>query len=608
MRLKGLWRQNITPVVLLLLALSSTSVSASDEELVVRTNKGLVRGLTLTASTGRQVDAWLGIPFAQPPLGPLRFRHPQSVHVWEGIRDTQQLPNSCWQAVDEFYGDFSGSAMWNPNTPRSEDCLYLNVVRPRPRSVRPYSVMLWIFGGGFYSGSSTLDAYDPKILASQEDVIVVSFQYRVASLGYLYLKSSDTPGNAGMFDQLMALQWVKDNIASFGGNPDNITLFGESAGAASVGMHLLSPLSRPLFNQAILQSGSPTNPWAVINRREAAIRALRLAEAVKCPTSPLGDVIACLRRTDPEVLVNSEGFTSGFCEFAFVPIVDGSFLPEHPEEAMQAGNFKPTNLLVGSNSDEGYFYLTYFLNDYFGLRENPRVTRQMFLEAIPQLHARHTTVARSAIAYEYTDWLNAADSSANREAIDEMAGDRQFTCGVHLMAERYAATGNRVYVYYFSQRSSVTPWPRYMGALHGDEIMFVFGAPLNPGKRYSAPDIKLSRKMMRYWANFAKTGDPNGGPTLQYGADFWPPHKIGERKYMTLSSNSSAVKVGPKLRRCAFWNRFLPQLNTSTGEIGSSSDEKCTSSSPSLSTRHTVVRTCIFALIVYTRATMAING
>ena len=138
--------------------------------------------------------------------------------------------------------------MWNPNTPMSEDCLYINVAAPRPRPENS-AVLVWIYGGGFYSGSATLDVYDPKILSAEENIIVVSFQYRVASLGFLFAGTEDAPGNAGLFDQLMALQWVKDNIAQFGGNPENITLFGQGSGAASVGLHLLSPLSRGVIQR-----------------------------------------------------------------------------------------------------------------------------------------------------------------------------------------------------------------------------------------------------------------------------------------------------------------------------------------------------------------------
>lgn len=199
------------------------------DPLIVTTDKGKVRGLTLNSPSGRKVDAWLGIPYAQPPVGALRFRHPRPVEKWQGIYNATKPPNSCVQIVDTVFGDFPGATMWNPNTELSEDCLYVNVVVPRPRPKNAV-VMLWIFGGGFYSGTSTLDVYDHRTLAAEENVVIVSMQYRVASLGFLYLGTPDAPGNSGLFDQNLALRWVRDNIHRFGGDPNKICLFGESAG------------------------------------------------------------------------------------------------------------------------------------------------------------------------------------------------------------------------------------------------------------------------------------------------------------------------------------------------------------------------------------------
>ena len=286
---------------------TTTAEDNQDPSLIVNTLAGRVRGMTAVAATGKQVDVWNSIPFGQPPLGELRFRHPRPMDPWDGIRDTRDMPNSCWQTMDDFFGNFAGSTMWNANTERSEDCLYLSVTVPRPRP-KNAAVMVWIFGGGFVTGSSTLDVYDPKILVSEENIIYVTLQYRVASLGFLYFDQPGAPGNMGMLDQVMALQWIHSNIAFFGGNPNNITLFGESAGAASVSMHLLSPLSRNLFSQAIMQSGSATAPWATVDREETIIRGLRLAEAVGCPHSRanLSATLDCLKTINASTLVNNE--------------------------------------------------------------------------------------------------------------------------------------------------------------------------------------------------------------------------------------------------------------------------------------------------------------
>lgn len=286
---------------------TTTAEDKEDPSLIINTLAGRVRGMTAVAPTGKQVDVWNSIPFGQPPVGDLRFRHPRPMDPWDGIRDTRDMPNSCWQTMDDFFGNFAGSIMWNANTERSEDCLYLSVTVPHPRP-KNAAVMVWIFGGGFVTGSSTLDVYDPKILVSEESIIYVTLQYRVASLGFLYFDQPGAPGNMGMLDQVMALQWIHSNIAFFGGNPNNITLFGESAGAASVSMHLLSPLSRNLFSQAIMQSGSATAPWATVDREETIIRGLRLAEAVGCPHSRanLSTALDCLRTINASTLVNNE--------------------------------------------------------------------------------------------------------------------------------------------------------------------------------------------------------------------------------------------------------------------------------------------------------------
>lgn len=489
------------------------------------TDKGKVRGLTLASPSGRKVDAWLGIPYAQPPVGALRFRHPRPIEKWQGIYNATKPPNSCVQIVDTVFGDFPGATMWNPNTELTEDCLYVNVVVPRPRPKNAV-VMLWIFGGGFYSGTSTLDVYDHRTLAAEENVIIVSMQYRVASLGFLYLGTPDAPGNSGLFDQNLALRWVRDNIHRFGGDPNKICLFGESAGgrkflcinsvlliinfpgAVSVSMHLLSPLSRDLFQRAILESGSPTAPWGLITRDEATLRALRLAEAVDCPhdRKELSKTVDCLREKDAKILVENEWGTLGICEFPFVPVVDGAFLDETPQRSLASGRFKKTDILTGSNSEEGYYFIIYYLTELLRKEEGITVSRDEFLQAVRELNPYVNGAARQAIIFEYTDWNEPENPHSNRDALDKMVGDYHFTCNVNEFAQRYAEEGNNVYMYLYTHRSKSNPWPRWTGVMHGDEISYVFGEPLNPRLEFLEEEKQFSRRVMRYWANFARTG------------------------------------------------------------------------------------------------------
>lgn len=602
---------------------------------VVATRKGLVRGITQKVSTGKFVDAFLGIPYAQPPIGMYRFRHPQPTNPWTGELDTSRMSNSCYQVNDTFFGaNFLGTSIWNANTPLSEDCLYLNVWTPfgtanttvptpinipatqvnhqrvyKPpdrdtKSLTKRPVLVWIFGGGFYSGTSSLAIYEGGVLASEEDIIVVSMNYRVSALGFLYFGRPDSPGNSGLFDQLMALQWVNDNIDQFGGDPERVTIFGESAGAVSVAFHLLSPLSRNLFNQAILQSGAATCPWGFKDTREIIANGLQLASLINCPSnnSDLNAVVECLLKADPMSLVSQEvGQAKTILNFPFVPVVDGSFLLEPPGESLIKSNFKRARILLGSNYDEGNSFLVYLpefsqcpssgsnseninggdnrsqqtqyssfdpmqsnggdfngensntqtvreLRDsagrpieslelltssrqYSNTRQNaeseaqfgitnsndskpckpneyPSLTRDDFLRVLKEdlnPYAEHP-VGKEAIVFEYSNWNNPQDSVSNYDALDKIVGDYYFTCHVNELAHRYAQAGNQVYMYYFKQRSSMSPWPKWMGVLHADEINFVFGEPLNQSFNYTAKEVELSKRMMRYWGNFAKYG------------------------------------------------------------------------------------------------------
>ncbi|CAG2107199.1 unnamed protein product [Medioppia subpectinata] len=545
---------------------TSTGYSQNGEEdkLLVKTNKGYVRGITLDTITGKKVDAFLGIPFAKPPVGRNRFKHPKPIDPWTNIFNATERPNSCYQLNDTTFGDdFPGTVIWNPNTKLSEDCLYLSIWRPRPRPTNA-AVLVWIYGGCFYSGSISLDIYDGRVMAAEQNIIVVSINYRLANLGFLFFENSRTeaPGNAGIFDQIMALQWIKDNIHNFGGNPDNITLFGESAGATSISFHLISPLSRHLFSQAILQSGAPTVPWGLVSHHELTLRGLRLAEAVGCPHDPKNQdaVVECLRGADPWELVSNESGNFGVVEFPFVPIIDGTFLDEPPDVSLANKDFKKTRLLLGSNTEEGTYFIIYYLTDLFKRVEDVYLTREDLIKSVKELNPYVNRMGQEAIIFEYTDWLNPEDTIKNRDAVDKMVGDYHFTCHVNELASRYAAAGNDVYMYYFTHRTAQSPWPKWMGAIHGDEISYVFGEPLNPRFQFTPEERRLSEQMMTYWANFAKTGNPSISMNGQWSHTYWPIHTVHGKEYLTLAINNTEIGRGPRAKQCAFWQQYLPQL------------------------------------------------
>lgn len=607
-QLRQYLRVHLVTTLLSLLLLPCIILGRITEDLVVKTKNGRIRGVELTSATNRKVSAWYGIPYAQPPVGNLRFRHPRPIDNWEEIKDTVDHPNTCVQLPLSTWPGFKGEEMWNPNTPISEDCLYLNVVVPRPHP-KDAAVLVWIYGGGFWSGTATLDVYDMRTIASEENIILVSMQYRVASLSFLYFDTEDVPGNAGMFDQLMALQWIKNNIGAFGGNPNNITIMGESAGACSVSLHLLSPLSRNLFSQAIMQSASATAPWGVITKEESFLRGLRLAELMDCPhdRQNIRPTIECLRKANATRLVTEEwnsiavGLTIGI----FTPIIDGSFLDEKPSTSLLHKNFKKTNILMGANRDEGNFFIIYYLTDMFKREENVYINREDFVRSVSELNIYANPLQKKAIEFEYTNWLNPGDPIRNREEVDRLTGDWQFTCPVVEFAHRYAETGNNVYMYYFTQRSSISPWPQWMGVLHADEIAYVFGDPLNKTNGYKNYDVKLSKKMMTYWANFAKTGNPSLSADRTWTDTYWPLHTPLKRETLVLNSNSSTVIEGLRVKKCAFWRKFLPQLVqeprpalTTPAPSSKCPDSCCTGSANKISSQSLALFSIIFSSLL----------
>ncbi|ESO98739.1 hypothetical protein LOTGIDRAFT_113809 [Lottia gigantea] len=547
---------------------------------VVSTEKGKVQGYRMD-NNGADVDIFFGIPFAKPPLGDMRFKAPVPNDPWKGTLNATTKPNACMQGIDKYF-NFSGSDMWNPNTKIDEDCLYLNVWVPRTNPpFQNKAVMVWIFGGGFYSGSSALDVYDAHHLATENDVIVVSLQYRVGALGFLAMGHPEAPGNAGLLDQRMALEWVQRNIHHFGGSARNVTIFGESAGAVSVGLHLVSPLSRGLFDRAILQSGAAQNVWGTMPSSEAERRSRKLADILKCDGKAEADVlIDCLRRVPPEDFPKYEFLvSSGIIQYPFVPVVDGNFLVETPAESLARGNFKRTPLLLGSNKNEGIWFIMYEI-PFFDIKLPGLITSDQFKSTIGKLfefypHFPHklNDFGQAAVMFQYTHWQDPNNQSMNRYMVDQAVGDLYFVCYVQEMSKYYAQAGMDVYSYLFNHRSSVSEWPLWAGVMHADEIPFIFGSPLNTHEKYLTSEKELSRKMMRYWTNFAKTGDPNRGPN-EISLNEWPPFKPRTQDYLILSTDhlhqadkSQAVKQGYKAQECAFWQNYLPHLVAGTGKL-----------------------------------------
>nr|AMZ80114.1 acetylcholinesterase 2 [Blattella nipponica] len=541
-----------------------------NDPLVVETQSGLVRG-SARVVLGKEVHIFTGIPFAKPPVGPLRFRRPVPVEPWHGVLDATALPNSCYQERYEYFKGFEGEEMWNPNTNVSEDCLYLNIwvpqrVRLRHSGERPkVPILVWIYGGGYMSGTSTLDVYDADIVVATSDIIVASMQYRVGSFGFLYLKpffgsdSEEAPGNMGMWDQALAIRWLKDNAAAFGGDPDLITLFGESAGGGSVSLHLMSPITKGLVRRGIMQSGTLNAPWSYMTGEKAADIGRVLVEDVGCNSTQLTEapskVMACLRSVDSKAIsVKQWNSYWGILGFPSAPTIDGVFLPKHPMDLIKELDWEDTEILIGSNQDEGTYFILYDFMDYFEKDSPTFLQRDKYLDIVNLIFKNMTRLERDAIIFQYTDWEHLADGYKNQRMIADVVGDYFFICPTNVFAEQFAEHGTKVYYYYFTQRTSLNLWGQWMGVMHGDEIEYVFGHPLNMSIDYNENERDLSLRIMKIYSRFALTGKP-----IANEAD-WPTYTKDHPKYYILNSDTYGTGKGPRTTNCAFWNDFLPKL------------------------------------------------
>uniref|UniRef100_A0A183E1E0 Carboxylic ester hydrolase n=1 Tax=Gongylonema pulchrum TaxID=637853 RepID=A0A183E1E0_9BILA len=357
----------------------------------------------------------------------------------------------------------------------------------------------------------------------------------------------------------------------FGGDPNKVTLFGESAGAASVSMHLLSPKSAPYFQRAIVESGSATVPWALESRQVAIARSVALYEDMRCGNMSKDPQNWDLEKWAPVM---------EFVDFPWVPVIDGDFLIEQPTTSLKNGNFKVTQLLAGSNREEAIYFIVYQLGDIFPpsdffVKKDFVKNREDWLRSISNLLPRQmlkAPLALASIIHEYeptelpikpSDWLN---------ALDKMLGDLQFTCNVNEIALANSMNGGDTYYYYFTHRATQQTWPEWMGVLHGYEINFIFGEPLNTERfKYTKEEQELSYRFMRYWANFARTGNPNKNPDGTYTADVWPMYTQASMQYINLtvesdySAGASRIGVGPRRKQCSFWKKLLPNLMAAVG-------------------------------------------
>jgi para-nitrobenzyl esterase len=545
------WHRKLFNALWLIVAILISSASAQEANkskpeqasAVVRVDSGQLQGVEADG-----VISFKGIPFAAPPVGELRWRPPQPTPKWTGVRQAAEFGRSCMQGrggPPPGAGARAGAPAATAQAPAaapaaqgpSEDCLYLNVWRPADPAARNLPVMVWIYGGGFVGGSSSSPNTSGLQFAKQ-GVVLVSMNYRVGRFGFFAFPalSSERPnenkGNYAYMDQIAALQWVQRNIAAFRGNPNNVTIFGFSAGGVSVHSMLASPQARGLFHKAIVHSGGSRD--SVLTARPMRADGVDPNYPVSAETIGINFAKSMgIEGTDQAALAKLRGLSADEVlrgappqpgvtvpSYETTPILDGRLITETAETAYKARRQPRVPLMLGSNSA-----------DTAGNRIKARTKDEFFAR-----YGQWSAEAKAAYDPDGTTDLATMVSRANDDF--GQAEPARFA------ANAFAANGSPVYLYMFSYVPTAMREQLRAGSPHGGDVPFAFGTL--GGGRGGAPtpeDLAVSRMAQSYWVNFARTGDPNGS-----GLPTWPRHVAGRDQIFTFRPDGSAGG-GPDVRK-----------------------------------------------------------
>ncbi|XP_056242894.1 carboxylesterase 3 [Seriola aureovittata] len=522
---------------------------AGSIDLVVSLKNGRIRGEYVTVTgTERRVKQYLGIPFARPPVGPLRLTAPQDVEPWEGERDSTQQPPMCVQDPEIVVNVSKTMSMQYTVPELSEDCLYLNVYTPAEATKRDkLPVMVWIHGGGLSMGAAS--QYDGAPLAAYENIVMVIIQYRLGILGFLSTGDEHAQGNWGFLDQLAALRWVKENIEAFGGDPQAVTVAGESAGGISASILTLSPQAKGLFQRAIFQSGVAT--LGTYTTSHPLSYAKIVANLTGCDRSSTEELVQCMRGKSIDELVA----VTKKMKIYLGAVVDGVFLTDTAEELLKRKEVLKVPVIMGiTNHEFGWILPQSFAPPGW---ENG-MNRESVLAVVNMFNPTGASAANNLIADEYLKDTKTPEEI--RDGFTEIMGDLLMTLPVVKVAGYHLDAGIPVYMYEFVYRAEIhkDTRPSFVKADHADDVGFVFGGCFWNGHiriigNITKDDERLCRTMMSYWANFARTGSPDGP-----GLVSWPQYSRQQQEYMELGLTQT-VKQKLKKDRVQFATVTLPQ-------------------------------------------------
>jgi len=476
---------------------------------IIKVDGGAISGFP---SQEGDVVAFKGIPFAAPPVGNLRWKAPQPVIPWSGVKNCADFGPSPMQNKPVPFGVYTKEFLI-PEQPISENCLYLNVwTKTTGAAKKP--VFVWIYGGGFSSGGAAVPIYDGEAMA-KKGIIFVSINYRVGIFGFLAHPelTKESPGKAsgnyGLMDQIAALKWVKRNIAKFGGDPDNVTIGGQSAGSMSVNCLVASPLAKGLFNKAIAESGSlmlAKGGFSAGNLADAEKQGLRIAATLHAGS------LEDLRKIPAADLLKAPA--------QFAPIIDGYVLPQPVSKIIADGKGNKVSLLIGWNADEGFV----MKND----------TKEQFQQEAKEKYGKYADA-----------FLRFFPSNTEAEVAQsqlKLSRDMIFAASGYKWAGIQAQAGTApVYVYYFQHKLPATPDFEKYGAFHTGEVAYVTDNLKFLNRPWKPNDQPLAIQMSGYWANFIKTGNPNGG-----SLPVWPKYNKTQNKAMVFGDTSTPQTLPDK--------------------------------------------------------------